>query len=62
MPQPVARQRPQKNGKQNQNIPDSEKVPFRRPEWETAELIAWAWENNRYDILAQFGIFVDFEP
>ena len=62
MPQPVARAAPRKNGKPSQNIPDSEKVPFRRPEWETAELIAWAWANNRYDILSQFGIFVDFEP
>ncbi len=62
MPQPVARPVAQKNGKTDQNIPDSEKTPFRRPEWEKAELIAWAWANNRYDILAQFGIFVDFEP
>ncbi|MGB4102266.1 MAG: relaxase/mobilization nuclease domain-containing protein [Alphaproteobacteria bacterium] len=62
MPQPVARPAPQKNGKRDQNIPDSEKLPFRRSEWETAELIAWAWENNRYDILAQFGFFVDLEP
>jgi hypothetical protein len=61
-PQTVARPTPQKNGKPSQNIPDSEKMPFRRPERETAELIAWAWRNQRYDILAQFGIFVGFEP
>jgi hypothetical protein len=61
-PQTVARPASLKNGKPEQNIPDSEKMPFRRPEWETAELIAWAWENQRYDILAQFGIFVGFEP
>ncbi len=62
MPQTVARPAPQKKSKPDHNIPDSEKMRFRRPEWETAELIAWAWANNRYDILAQFGIFVDFEP
>ena len=61
-PQTLIRPALQKNGKLDQNIPDSEKMPFRRPEWETAVLIAWAWANNRYDILAQFGIFVDFEP
>lgn len=61
MPQTAARPAPQKNGKPSQNIPDSRKTPFRRPEWETAELIAWAWRNHRYDILAQFGIFVGFE-
>lgn len=62
MPQPVARSAPQKNRKPEQNVPASEKLPFRRPEWEAAELIAWAWENKRYDVLAQFGILVDFEP
>lgn len=25
------------------------------------ELIAWAWENRRADILAQFGICVTFD-
>jgi hypothetical protein len=24
------------------------------------ELIAWAWENRRSDILAQFGVYVNF--
>ncbi len=62
MPQPIVGLAPQKNGKRDQNIPNSEKLPFRRPEREAAELIAWAWKNKRYDILAQFGIFVDFEP
>lgn len=60
--QAVVRPAPQKNGNPSQNVPDSEKMPFRRPEWDTAELIAWAWKNNRYDILAQFWIFVDMEP
>ncbi len=59
---PVARPAPHKNGKPEQNVPASEKPAISRPERETAELIAWAWKNNRYDILAQFGIFVDFEP
>jgi len=26
------------------------------------ELIAWAWEQSRYDILAQFGIYVGPDP
>jgi hypothetical protein len=25
------------------------------------ELIGWAWENQRADVLAQFGIYVRFE-
>lgn len=61
-PQPAMRMITRKRGKQDQNVPDSEKMPFRRLEWETAELIAWAFANNRFDILAQFGIFVDLEP
>jgi len=44
------------------NIPDSEKMPFRRTEWETAEHIAWAWDNQRAEVLAQYGIYVDFAP
>ena len=44
--------------KGDENIPDSEKMQFRRPEWETAELLAWAWENGRTDILAQFGVSI----
>lgn len=48
-----------------ENKPDSEKVHFRRPEWEYMELLAWAWEQGRIDILAQFGILLPpdaFEP
>ncbi len=44
--------------KRYENIPDSEKMPFRRPEWETAELLAWAWENGRDDVLAEYGIYL----
>ncbi len=29
--------------------------------WSVDKLIAWAWENGRSDILAQFGIYVSFE-
>jgi hypothetical protein len=39
--------------------------PFRRAEWASMELLAWAWENGRADILAQFGIHLSpdyFEP
>lgn len=42
--------------RKDENIP--EKLPIRRPEWDTAELIAWAFENGRIDILAQFGIYL----
>lgn len=48
--------------RKDENIPNSEKMTFRRPEWESMELLAWAWENGRADILAEFGIYVDFEP
>jgi hypothetical protein len=46
-----------------ENIPDSEKIPARPDGWELKELLAWAWENKRWDILAQFGIIFpeDFE-
>jgi hypothetical protein len=46
----------------DENIPDSDKMPFRRPEWEMAELLAWALENGRADVLAEFGIYGDMEP
>jgi len=34
---------------------------FPRREASIDELIAWAWENRRADILAQFGIYVTFD-
>jgi hypothetical protein len=57
--------RSRKRRKGDQNIPDSEKMPFRRPEWDAAELLAWAWETKNAQTLAQFGIFLSpdfFEP
>jgi hypothetical protein len=45
--------------------PNSKKRHIRRPESERAELLAWAWENGRFDVLAQFGIMLPpdyFEP
>ncbi|MGE3622342.1 MAG: relaxase/mobilization nuclease domain-containing protein [Bdellovibrionales bacterium] len=51
--------------RKNENIPDSEKLPFRRPEWDLAELLSWAWETKNYAVLASFGIHIDpetFEP
>lgn len=33
---------------------------LRMPYMTVEELIAWAWENRRSDILAQFGIYVTF--
>ena len=32
------------------------------PQTPREELIAWAWENHRYDILAQFGIYASPDP
>lgn len=59
---PIAKGRKRRK---SENKPDSEKMPFRRPEWDSAELLAWAWENGRLDVLAQFGIILPpdyFEP
>lgn len=41
--------------RKDENIPDSEKLFFKRPELEAAEIIAWAFENGRIDILVQYG-------
>ncbi len=52
-------------GKVFLNIPASEKRPFRKSAMERSELLAWAWENGRLDVLAQFGIILSpdyFEP
>jgi hypothetical protein len=54
---PIKRRRPTPD----ENIPDSEKMPFRRPEWETAAHLAWAFENGRADVLAEYGIYTDLE-
>jgi|GEM_PF-1632467 hypothetical protein len=51
-----------KKRKGEENVPDSEKVPFGRPEWETARHIAWAWDNHRADVLAQYGIYPEPDP
>ncbi len=48
-----------------QNIPDSEKSPLRSQQMGLAELIAWAFANGRFDILAAYGIYQPsdyFEP
>lgn len=45
--------------------PDIQKARPHRPNMELAELIAWAFENGRLDILAQYGILLPpdyFEP
>jgi hypothetical protein len=53
-----------KRRRKGQNIPDSERMPFRRPEWTIAELIAWAFETKNYAVLASFGIYIqpDIQP
>ena len=33
----------------------------RKLEFSIDELIAWAWERRRADILAEFGIYVSFD-
>jgi hypothetical protein len=35
---------------------------FRPGDMSVEELIAWAWEHRRADILAKFGIYVGFNP
>ncbi|MFY9286910.1 MAG: relaxase/mobilization nuclease domain-containing protein [Alphaproteobacteria bacterium] len=60
--QPAMRAITGRRKKRDENTPDSEKLPFRRPEWETAELIAWAFENGRVDILAQYGFDFSTDP
>lgn len=44
--------------RRDEHMPDSEKVPFRRPEWEERELIAMAWENGWLHVLAYCGIYL----
>jgi hypothetical protein len=55
--------------KRDENVPNSEKLPI-RPLTEAEELLIWAWEQRRFDILALSGIwpmssngpiFVDFK-
>ena len=63
--QAVMRMLTRRQHKQDENIPDSEKMPVRRSMTEAEELLAWAWENKRFDILALFGIILPldyFEP
>lgn len=61
-PPPQLRQAPQRAQfwprSRDENIPDSEKTPFRRPEWDERGLIALAWENGWLDVLAYCGIYV----
>lgn len=52
---PAMRSVTKRRRRKDENIPDSEKLPFKRPEWESAQIIAWAFENGRADILAQYG-------
>jgi len=57
----VSRKRTHKP-RDTQNTLSSEKGPIHPSEMSSEELLAWAWENGRADILALFGVFVDFEP
>jgi len=64
-PPPMPHWLQRQNG-QDENIPDSEKLKFaKRPDHELMELLIWAWENKRTDILAGFGIHLPsdyFDP
>ena len=55
MPRPLRRRRDRQKDKHR------EPPVLINPQMSREELIAWAWENNRFDILAQFGIYVSFE-
>jgi hypothetical protein len=41
----------------DENMPDMEKHPVRHAEMDSEELLAWAFANRRFDILAEFGIY-----
>ena len=53
-PAPIMRKRRRKKQDENKLA----KGGPTRAEIENAELLRWAWENHRIDILAQFGIFL----
>lgn len=48
--------------KHHENEPVRMPMPIRPRAMTREELIAWAWANGRWDILAMFGIYVDYEP
>jgi Relaxase/Mobilisation nuclease domain len=58
MPKPL---RPLRRGHARNALPAAPLVLI-NPQMSREELIAWAWENSRYDILAQFGIYVSPDP
>ena len=61
--QPAMRIVTKRRRSQDENIPDSEKPRVPRPDADLIELLIWAWEHKRADILLQFGIVLppDFE-
>ena len=42
--------------KKGEDVPFSGKPDSRSPEEQSSELLIWAWENRRIDILRQFGL------
>ncbi len=52
---------PASNGKRHENIPDSEKHRLPYAEMSSEELLAFAFANKRFDILAEFGIYLSDE-
>ena len=58
---PVYRKRKQRD----ENALDSKTMLVRPTGWEADELLGWAWENRRFDILRDFGVILPpdyFEP
>lgn len=51
--------RPRHHASEDQTIEPALAI---NPQMSHQELIAWAWDNNRFDILAQFGIYVSPDP
>jgi hypothetical protein len=51
-----------REGDAKSDISDSKQMPFHHQQMDSLQLLAWAWEHHRADILAQFGINIDFEP
>jgi hypothetical protein len=64
--QPAMRWATHRRRRRDENIPDSERLKFaKRPDHDLIELLIWAWENKRFDILYSFGIILPpdyFEP
>ena len=58
---PFAPMRKRRRHDADRDVRNSEVPVVVNSQMSREELIAWAWENQRSDILAQFGIYVSFD-